>query len=68
MTSLVFVNAAQVVTCAGPGRARRGKEAANAAVIENAAVAVKDDTIIAVGPHEKVMRQSGDAEQVDCRG
>ena len=32
-TDLLFVNAAQVVTCAGPGRARRGTEMRDAGVL-----------------------------------
>ena len=39
---LLFVNAAQVVTCAGPARARKGKEMREAGILKNAAVAVSD--------------------------
>ena len=45
MTSalLLFVNASQVVTCAGPARARRGREMGDAAVRDGVAVLVDRD-------------------------
>jgi imidazolonepropionase len=64
----LFVNAAQVVTCAGPARARRGPEMANAGVQTGTAVAVVGDRIAAVGPQPDLERAYGDAERVDCRG
>ena len=67
MTSL-FVNAAQVVTCAGAPRARRGAELADAGVLTNTAVAVERDRIIAVGPHERLERAYPAADKIDCEG
>jgi imidazolonepropionase len=66
--TLLFVDAAQVVTCAGPGRARRGREMAVAAVQSGTAVAVVEDRIAAVGPQQDLERTYRDAERVDCRG
>lgn len=68
MSQLLFVNASQVVTCAGPGRARRGAEMADAAVLDGAAVAVDGDVIAAVGNTEELKRQFPDAMEIDCGG
>ncbi len=65
---LLFVNAAQVVTCAGPARARRGAEMRDAGVLTGAAVAVVDGRIAAVGPRDEVERRYASADQVDCGG
>jgi imidazolonepropionase len=66
--ALLFVNAAQVVTCAGPGRARLGNEMADAVVQSGAAVLVEGNTIKEVGP-ERALRQSAAAATiVDCAG
>jgi len=68
VTRLLFVNASQVITCAGAPRARRGKEAADAAILANVAIAVEDDIIGAVGPLNEIERDYGDAERIDCGG
>ncbi|MFL5576538.1 MAG: imidazolonepropionase [Gemmatimonadaceae bacterium] len=65
---LLFVNARQVVTCAGPARARRGAEMADAGVREGVAVAVVGARIAAVGPAESLERQFPEADRVDCAG
>ena len=68
MTRL-FLNASQVVTCAGPARARRGAEQGDAAVREGVAVAVASDgTISAVAPEADVRAAHPSAEIVDCAG
>lgn len=66
MPSRLFVNAAQVVTCAGPARARRGEELRDAGVLTGAAVAVDGERIAAVGNEAALRRQFADAEIVDC--
>ena len=66
--TLLFVNASQVVTCAGPGRARRGAELRDAGVLAGAAVAVEGERIAAVGPQEALERAWPDAERVDLGG
>jgi imidazolonepropionase len=63
---LLFVNASQVVTCAGPARARRGAEMRDAGVLESTAVAVDADRIVAVGPQVDLERVFPLAERVDC--
>ena len=65
---LLFVNASQVVTCAGPPRARRGAEMGDAAIVPRAAVAVVGAEIAAVGPEDSLQRDYEDAERVDCGG
>lgn len=68
MTNLLFVNAAQVVTCAGPARARRGTEMADAGVVHGVAVAVSDGRIAAIGAATDLMPAYGGYEIVDCGG
>ena len=67
MTRL-FVNAGAVVTCAGPPRARRGREMADAGVRRGVAVAVRDGRIAAVAPLARLDGEFADAERVDCGG
>jgi imidazolonepropionase len=62
----LFINASQVVTCAGPPRARRGIELADANVLTNTAVAVENGRIVAVGPRGKVEREYPAAVPIDC--
>ena len=68
MSVTLFLGAAQVVTCAGPGRGRRGSEMADAGVLTAVAVAVEQDRIASVGPEEDLKRKYGDAAIVDCGG
>jgi imidazolonepropionase len=66
--SLLFVNASQIVTCAGPPRARRGREMNDAAIVTGVAVAVEGDRIAAVGPLGELERSYRDATRIDCGG
>jgi imidazolonepropionase len=66
--TLLFVNAAAVVTGAGPARARRGAEMRDAGVRHGVAVGVRGDVIAAVGPLPALEREFADAERVDCGG
>lgn len=66
MPTRLFVNAAQVVTCAGPARARRGEELRDAGVLSGAAVAVEGERIAAVGNEDALRRTYSDAEVIDC--
>ena len=67
MSELLFVNAAQVVTCDGPPRARRGAEMRELGVLGDAAVAVRDDRIVAVGARDTLERAHPAATRIDCR-
>ncbi|MDQ6829099.1 MAG: imidazolonepropionase [Gemmatimonadota bacterium] len=63
---ILFVNAAQVVTCAGPPRARRGAEMRDAAVRTDTAVAIAGDVVAAVGPQADLERAYPQALRIDC--
>ncbi|HZE09916.1 MAG TPA: hypothetical protein VE110_14290, partial [Gemmatimonadaceae bacterium] len=68
MTDLLFVNAAQIVTCAGPDRARKGTEMQDAGVITGAAIAVSDGRIAAIGARHDLAAAFESAQVIDCRG
>ena len=65
---LLFVNARQVVTCAGPPRARRGAEMSDIGVLEGAAVAVSGERVAAVGDRRELARRFPGATEIDCAG
>ncbi len=64
----LFVNASQVVTCAGPARARRGGEMGDAGVRTGVAVAVDQSTgrVTAVAPERELRAAHPTADVVDC--
>jgi imidazolonepropionase len=62
----LFINAAQTVTCAGPGRARRGAEMRDAGVRQGVGVAVQGDRIVEVAPDEALRQAYPGAAEVDC--
>jgi imidazolonepropionase len=68
LKDLLFVNAAQIVTCAGPARARKGKEMRDAGILRNTAVAVSNGRIAMIGAASDLEHAYSDAEVVDCRG
>jgi imidazolonepropionase len=68
MRDILFVNAAQVVTCAGPARARKGSEMREAGILKNVAVAVSGGRIAAIGTARDLEPGFTDAEIIDCRG
>ena len=63
---LLFVNASQVVTCAGPARGRRGPEMADAVVRSDVAVLVAANVIEAVDDEQALRRSAPGAVVVDC--
>lgn len=63
---LLFVNASQVVTCAGPARGRRGPEMADAVVRSDVAVLVAANVIEAVDDEQALRRDVSGAVVVDC--
>ena len=63
----LFVNAAQTLTAAGPSRARRGAEMADAGVRTNVGVAVTVERIVAVDTDDALRRAYPDADEVDCK-
>lgn len=62
----IFANARQVVTCAGPGAARRGSGMADAQVLTDAAVAMSGHQISAVGALKDLRDAHRGAHEVDC--
>jgi imidazolonepropionase len=68
LKDLLFVNAAQVVTCAGPARARRGGEMRDAGILRNTAVAVSNGRIAVIGAARDLQEAYASAEIIDCRG
>lgn len=66
--SLLFDNAAQVVTCSGPPRARRGAEMQALGTLTGAAVVTEGARIVAVGPRDALRAAHPDAAVVDCGG
>lgn len=64
--ALLFVNAEQVVTCAGPARARRGAEMKEIAIERDVAVAVHRGLIAAVGARAELAARFKGAKVIDC--
>src|SRR5688572_32587694 len=64
----LFVNAAQVVTCAGPARARVGKEMGDAIVREGVGVLVDrgTGTVLEVGDEKSLRASHPKADLIDC--
>ena len=63
---LLFVNARQVVTCAGPARGRRGSEMADAVIRTGVGVLVEGGAIAAVDDDAILRRDAAGATIVDC--
>ncbi|MEO6210280.1 MAG: imidazolonepropionase, partial [Gemmatimonadaceae bacterium] len=66
--TLLFVNASQVVTCAGAPRARVGTEMRDCGILLDAAVAVVGERIAAIGSRDVLVREHASATVVDCAG
>jgi imidazolonepropionase len=64
----IFANASQVVTCAGPGRARRGVEMNDAAIKQNVGVAMTGELVSAVEPLGELRLRYSGAREIDCEG
>ena len=65
---LMFVNAAQIVTCAGPAGPRRGSAMNELEILRDSVVVTRSDVIAAVGRRRQLAKQFPGAEQVDCGG
>lgn len=66
LMTLLFENASQIVTCAGPARARRGTELRDLAVQTDAALVVAGHQIAAIGPRDQMRAAYPTAQIVDC--
>ncbi len=67
IVDLLLVNAAQVVTCAGPGP-KRGAALADVGAIEHGAIAVADGRIVAVGPTAELQSRFRGRVHLDVAG
>lgn len=65
---LAVLHAAQLVTLAGPNRARSGSELSNLGIIRDGALLIEGERIAAVGPSSEIEKLSGGAEIVDVSG
>src|SRR3954453_12024407 len=63
---LLFVNASQVVTCAGPARARRGAEMSDAVIRTDVGILVEGERVAAIAPVPDLRRESAGAKEIDC--
>lgn len=70
--ALLFVHAAQLLTLAGPDRARRGREMVALGVVRDGAVLTAGGRILAAGPTDTVAkarpRAPSATREIDCRG
>ncbi|HXA08401.1 MAG TPA: imidazolonepropionase [Chthoniobacterales bacterium] len=69
MNSIALLHVAQLVTLAGPERARIGAELSDLAIIENGGMLVRDGVIAAIGASDEIARQlPQNVEVVDAGG
>ena len=64
----LFHHTAQLVTCAGPPRARRGAELGDLAIVPRGAMVVDGERVAAVGDADALRRAWPGAKEVDCGG
>ena len=64
----LYFNTSQLVTCAGPARARRAAELAHLGVVPRGALVVDGERIAGVGEVDELRRAFPDADEVDCGG
>ena len=63
----LFVNVAQVITCDGPARARRGREMDDAGIRTGVGVAIVGGRVAAVDAVTRLRDQFSGAREIDCR-
>ncbi len=69
MKALAVLNAAQLVTLAGPARPRVGAEMGELAIISKGGMLVRDGVIVATGPASEIVKEvTADVEVVEARG
>lgn len=66
--NILIINARQLITLKGPARARARKEADELSIIENGAVAIKDEKILAVGTTEEIKANYISDKIIDASG
>ncbi len=65
-TDLIIYNVAQLLTCASNGKPKRGAEMRNVDIIENGALAIKDEVIIAVGKSGEIIKNFESENVIDA--
>jgi imidazolonepropionase len=68
LKSVAVLNAAQLVTLAGPERPRIGAEMSELAIIREGGMLIRDGKIDMVGPSSEIEKNVGDAEVIDAKG
>jgi imidazolonepropionase len=69
LKTLVVVNAAQLVTLAGPARPRVGAELRELGIVANGGMLTRDGVVVATGSSDEIAQRAGsDAEVVDAAG
>src|ERR1035441_3267559 len=68
MGTLIVTNCSQLVTLAGPKRARRGGEMRELAVIPDGAMLVHEGRVVLAGTRKEVQMEAGCYEGVDAGG
>jgi imidazolonepropionase len=68
MADLLVINAAQIVTLAGPARPRRGAELCALGVQSGASLLVRDARIVAIGEPGETESMARDPEVIDAAG
>jgi imidazolonepropionase len=68
LKSLAVLNASQLVTLAGPKRARVGSELSELAIIRDGGMLVRDGAIVATGASAEIEKQTSGAEILDAAG
>ena len=68
MKPLAVLHASQLVTLAGPTRARIGRELSELAIIPDGGMLIRDGRIEFVGPSIEIENKAGDTEVIDARG
>ena len=64
---LIIYNASQLATCAANGKPKRYNAMRDIGLIENGAVAVENDRIIAVGDSDEILRRYKAEDSVDAK-
>ena len=64
----IISNAAQLVTCASNGKAKRGIQMQSVGIIESGALAIDKGRIIAVGTSEEILKDYDGETMIDARG
>lgn len=68
MSSLVVLHASQLITLAGPKRARVGSQLSELAVVHDGGMLVHDGVIVAIGSSAEIEKNAGDSDIIDARG